>query len=178
MTRPILTQNFIKTCLTYNPEDGVFAWRERPREHFKTTGSWKIWNSRFKGKTAGNVNKGYVQIAFYGHSFMAHRLAWLWMTGKWPRGEIDHINHNRSDNRWENLRDVSSLINGRNMTKKRTNISGHTGVFWHKDNKRWCAQITTNGKAKHLGVFDKIEDAIKAREKANLEHSFHANHGT
>jgi hypothetical protein len=164
MTDKSLTHAYLKKCFDYCPETGIVR--------------WKISNARRKkGEEAGYLSYGYRRIGIKGGDYPAHRLIWFLQTGEWPKLEIDHINHIRDDNRWENLRQVSSLLNGRNLPLKKSNISGHTGVFWHKVNKNWCAQVSVNGKAKHLGSFQEKADAIKARQEANKEYGFHENHG-
>lgn len=81
-----------------------------------------------------------------------------------PQGLItDHINRNRLDNRKDNLRISNKQQNGFNRDKNKNNISGFKGVTWHHKNKKWIAQIMINGINKYLGSYQKIEDAIKAR---------------
>lgn len=82
---------------------------------------------------------------------------------------VDHINHNGSDNRRSNLRIASQLNNSRNLVKKKNNTSGRAGVSRCKDG-RWRAYINVNRKQINLGSYDKIEDAIKAREEAELKY--------
>ena len=105
-------------------------------------------------------------------------MAFLLQVGRWPEGEIDHIDGNGLNNRWNNLREVTPTENQRNARKRSDNTSGTTGVGWHKQRQKWKAQIRINGTQKHLGYFDSKEEAIWAREAANKEHEFHPNHGT
>jgi hypothetical protein len=98
-------------------------------------------------------------------------------TGKWPDTEIDHINGNRADNRFENLRQVSHQENGKNTKRYASNRSGFAGVGRTTNPSKWRARIRVNGKLVHLGVFDSAEDARTARKAAEKQFGFHENHG-
>jgi HNH endonuclease len=97
---------------------------------------------------------------------------------RWPDGEIDHINGDRSDNRWENLRDATHAENHRNMRISKRNTSGRVGVSWGKAQQQWQAYISMDGKLLHLGFFGSWDDASSAREAAERHLGFHANHGS
>ena len=122
-------------------------------------------------------SQGYRCFDVAGKTLKAHRIIFLLMLGFIPDGEIDHINHTRSDNRWDNLRVVSKQTNMRNLSKYASNTSGVTGVTWHSKQKRWNARIMVNGKAINLGSFENKEDAIVARLEAVKKYNFHENHG-
>lgn len=175
----MLTQKHLKECMTYDPNTGMFIWRERPLKHFKTKVAWKTVNKRLAGKPAGCVVKasGYIRIGIDGKDYHAHRLAFLYMTGSMPFEEVDHVNHYRSDNRFTNLRAISRLDNSRNMGKRLDNNSGTTGVHWNKKDKRWVAQIRMNNKTKHLGMFVDKERAVSVRKAAEKQFGYHNNHG-
>ena len=129
------------------------------------------------GFIAGSINSdGYLNIIVCGKHYKAHRLAFLYMTGGTPN-QVDHINHDRKDNRWENLRPANNKINQQNQSKYKNNTSGYTGVVWSKSNKKWQAQIKSNGKNIHLGYFKKIKEAVLIRKAAEIEYGFHENHG-
>ena len=128
-------------------------------------------------RVAGSLNEGYRRVWIQGKSTGAHRVAWFLHYGKWPDGFIDHINHDRGDNRVENLRVVSRLDNARNRKLDARNISGFNGVSYHKKKKYWQAKIQVNKKTKWLGAFATRDEAIAARRKANVEYGFHENHG-
>ena len=174
-----LTQEIVKELLDYNPETGVFIWRFRERRWFSTDKAWKIGNSRFSGKTAGCLDKtsGYLIIGVLGKEYRAHRLAWLYMHGEFPKSQIDHINHVRTDNRITNLRQVSNHENAKNQRMRNNNTSGVTGVYWYESRNKWVAHITINGKYKNLGYYTNKADAITARKAAEAEYGFHENHG-
>ena len=173
----MLTQEYLKECLKYCPETGLFTWLVRPVSHFRAIRAFKAFNSYFAGKTAGTLdNNGYIRIKIDGRLYLAHRLAWLYINGCLPPCQIDHISHNRADNRIINLRDVDRAENMKNITMCKANNSGFNGVDLRKNLKKWRARAGVNGKSIHLGYFDSMEDAVAARKSFNNLH-FHKNHG-
>ena len=144
-----LTASRLRQVLSYDKKTGLFTWIERPNRRIAI------------GTTAGSVNRwGYVAIRVDGERYMAHRLAWLWVHGWWPELEIDHINGNRSDNRWANLRTCTAAENRQNQRASRCgNSSGLLGVSWNSRLRRWVSQISVNGKHRYLGLFDTKEAA-------------------
>jgi len=160
-----LTQTRLMELLEYNSETGLF-------KRLVTTSSRSL-----KGAIIGKKEKNlYPQIMVDSKKYTAHRLAWLYVTGEWPK-HIDHINHIKSDNRWVNLRNVTSKENQKNLSLAKNNTSGVLGVSWAKQANKWLACIKIKGKTKNLGYFSDINKAKEAREKANLEFGFHNNHG-
>jgi hypothetical protein len=97
--------------------------------------------------------------------------------GHWPVYHIDHINGDPLDNRPENLRDVPASANARNAAVGKNNKSGVIGVRFHAPSGKWRAQIKHNYRARFLGSFPTKAEAIEARQKAEAEFGFHANHG-
>lgn len=172
-----LDYTLVNDVLKYDAKTGKLFWKERPVEAFLRKRHWLQFNKKYAGKEAGSLNYGYVMIYLCRRKIGAHRLAWLLHTGSWPNGEVDHINGNASDNRIENLRDVSHFENSRNQKRPKNNTSGALGVVWHKQHQKWCARIKRNGKYKHIGLYSKIDDAIDARRKAEAQCGFHPNHG-
>jgi len=174
-----LTQEYIKELLDYNPDTGVFTWKARPREMFNTTRGWNIFNAIYPGTITGSLNKisGYLIIGIDAKLYRAHRLAFLYMTGEWPKDQVDHINHDRANNRWLNLREATHQENGMNRSLSKANTSGFTGVCWREDRGKWVASIRIDGSLIHLGYFDDFDDAVAARKAAEIEHGFHENHG-
>ncbi len=161
----MITQKELKEVLHYDPETGVFAWIKQVS--YKT----KI------GDIAGTKHKanGYIYIIFQRKQYRAHRLAWLYMKGEWPKTEIDHDDQIRDNNKWLNLNEATSQQNKRNQSLRKDNASGVTGVSPCK--RKWRAHIQIAGKFIHLGLFiDKFE-AICARMSANNKYGFHKNHG-
>lgn len=143
----MLTQDYLKSIFSYDPKTGIFV-------RIKNIASAKI------GDIAGRLDStGYVQISVKGKRYMAHRLAWLYMTGSWPSDEIDHINRIRHDNRFINLREVTSAQNNWNYPISRHNTSGATGVSYDKFHKKYKASIRAHNKQYHIGYYDNIDDA-------------------
>jgi hypothetical protein len=145
---PLLTAERLRELLDYAPGTGLFYWRV-------STGSVR------KGTQAGSYS-GDVRIRIGGHHCGAHRLAWLYVYGRHPKGVVDHINGNRFDNRIANLRECSRAENMRNLKGRGT--SGFKGVFAHR--KKWLARICVNRKDHYLGVFNTKEEAGAAYDAA------------
>jgi len=176
------TQETLKESLIYDEATGAMTWLERPRCHFNTDRGHKRTNSQFSGKEAGGVysahcGKRYKRVWLSGAFWQAHRLAWLYMTGEWPKNQIDHIDGNGINNAIANLREATRLDNGRNQKKHITNTSGTSGVSFDKSKSIWRAYIGNNGVQLFLGQFKTKEDAIKARKAKEIELSYHSNHG-
>lgn len=131
-----------------------------------------FWRSNYNvGKPLGYVNyDGYIRMYALGRRYYAHRLAWFYVTGEWPKHEIDHINGDRSDNRISNLREATQNENAQNKRKQRNNKSGVTGVSWNKAEKSWVVKISANGKRIYLGRYSNLSDAIKAREEGKKKY--------
>lgn len=161
----MITQERLKELFHYCPDTGIFT------RLINLSGGAKA------GDIAGHNLKGYLRIVVDGAGYQSHRLAFLYMTGSFPAHHTDHINGVKNDNRWCNLRDVSSRVNSMNKKTYKNNKSGHTGVYFNKKANRWYAQIKVNYKRIHLGLFERIEDAIDARVEADIKYGFHPNHG-
>ena len=150
-----LTAEELRELLHYDQETGIFT------RKVSTSNRVKV------GAVAGCPGGyGYLLISVHSRLYQAHRLAWLYMYGEWPKGQIDHLNRNRSDNRIANLRDVTQKQNLQNRSKSSTNTSGHPGVVWHKRISKWLAYIKHNYKQIHLGYFSILEEALSARKAA------------
>jgi hypothetical protein len=161
----MLTQKILKELLHYFPDTGDFTW-------LATRGKARV------GAKAGYLSKaGYIQLGVNGKLYFAHRLAFLYMTGEFPELEVDHIDHCPSNNAWSNLREVSHQENGRNQSISKSNKSGYNGVYWCVRSKKWHTQIAIDGKTVHLGYHAELENAVIARDAANIEYGFHENHG-
>ncbi len=175
-----LTQELLKSMLLYDSSTGSFTWKERPLHQFSDKRACLTWNNKYPGKVAGSPDsKGYLRINFGNKKYKAHRLAWLYVHGVWPE-IIDHINGIKHDNRIKNLRSVCFADNMRNRRRLNINRSGANGVTKRHPAKNGCkftASIRVNGKAKYLGSFHSLEDAVAAREEANATYGYHDNHG-
>lgn len=148
----MLTHDYIRSRIDYNPETGDFTWLPRH--------DGSSWDTRYAGKRAGTPHShGYLSIRIDGELYLAHRLAWFWMNGEWPDAQIDHINRNKSDNRIRNLRSCSATENMQNGGMYRTNTSGFCGVRFDRRRGTWAAQISVGGKRKNLGSAKSAEEA-------------------
>lgn len=143
-----LTVERLKELLNYDPDTGVFTWRVR-----------RGGNAKAGGKAGYCHPRGYWCIEINDKLYRAHRLAWLYTTGSWPEGEIDHANMDKSDNRWENIRDASRSQNNANTPLRTDNTSGFKGVHFCKRPRRWQAKVTVNRKQIFLGYYDTREEA-------------------
>lgn len=147
----MLTQSDLHDLLDYNPNTGVFCWKKKRR-------GIQI------NKTLGTDNGfGYLRITVLGKSYYAHRLAWMYVHGNLPHGEIDHINGIKHDNRIDNLRDLKSISNANNRTREQKNSKSKVlGVSWNKKSNKWAAFICIYKERKYLGIFADIKDAEAA----------------
>lgn len=126
----------------------------------------------------GRNSKGYRLTAVDGRKIYVHRLVWQLYNGPIPEGMmIDHIDGDNGNNRIENLRLVTAQENVRNTRRHKHNSSGAMGVSFYKPYKKWKAYININRKQQHLGYFDDVKDAVRARRLAEKEFGFHDNHG-
>jgi hypothetical protein len=142
-----LTHEYLLQILNYDPETGEFTNR---------------------------VSRG--QRAISGDRAGTEKLnGFLYMLGEWPKFQVDHINGNRDDNRWSNLREATCAQNVANTGIRKSNTSKMKGVYWDKENKRWRAQIQHHGKKLNLGRFDTKEEASDTYNAAaiNLRGEFH-----
>jgi hypothetical protein len=131
----------------------------------------KSSNKRWANKKAGTVHDtGYIVISVNNRLLYAHRLAFLFMTGKYPSDRVDHIDGDRKNNRWDNLRECNHFQNLANTGLCKANTSGHKGVTWDKSRNKWQAKFKANGKTIHLGRFSDFESAAKAHDKAYANH--------
>jgi hypothetical protein len=170
-----LSVEFVREFFSYDRESGVLTWNQRPLSHFKDSGMWKSWNTKFSGKAVGGKkNRGYIRCVIFGKAYGAHQIVWLYVHGHWPQN-IDHVDGDRSNNRIENLRSVSKAENARNRGIPANNTSGHIGVY--QLNGRWRAQINCENQRKYLGSFDTLEEAVAARKSAQKDSMLHENHG-
>jgi hypothetical protein len=147
----MLTSACLKTYLHYCPETGLFTWLRKISQNAK-------------GSVAGTTTyQGYVAIAIAGKKYLAHRLAWLYMTGEMPSDLLDHINGIKNDNRIANLRPANKILNGQNMPRlKSNNTSGYTGVVKCSRSSKWIAQINVNRQCKVIGRYATAEEASEA----------------
>lgn len=145
----MLTQEILKQYVVYHPDTGWFT----------STGVRQ--SNKQAGERVGTLNKthGYRTLEIKGKTYREQRAAFLYMTGKWPEYQVDHINRIKDDNRWENLRDVPATVNCANRGLYATNKSGYTGVVWNKNCSKWQVLCRANGKQHYGGLFDDKDEA-------------------
>lgn len=155
----MLTAEQLRSHLNYDPATGEFTWIRPTGKRVK------------RGYRAGTVKKNViVRIRVMGKIHRAHRLAWLFMTGSWPIGEIDHCDGDPSNNRWSNLRDVSHSVNLQNRHRKPRWSKRDLPMGVYARGERYCGRIVTFGKSMHIGTFDTPEEAHKAYIEAKRKY--------
>lgn len=155
----------IRESLHYNPETGEFTWLQ-DRSNVKA------------GSVAGCVStdSGYTLIRFAKKIYRAHRLAFYFMTGRFPEF-VDHKDNIRTNNTWANLRECTRGQNRFNSGMRKNNTSGVKGVSWSSRGGNWVARVAKSGKVRHVGYFDDIELAeLVVQEAREAMHGEYANH--
>lgn len=128
-----------------------------------------VFTHRRSGKVAGSRNGiGYWLLSIQGRRYAAHRAAWLYMTGDWPTLNIDHINGQRADNRWSNLRQAT--ISQNNMNRRCASATGFKGVRFASGRRKWEARLEKDGRCHWLGYFDTPEAAHAAYVEGARRH--------
>jgi hypothetical protein len=159
--------------LEYDESTGLLMWKPREND--------LAFNNKFAGNTAGNEisptnsRTSYIRVRVENKLYLAHRVIWAMRYGEWPEGTIDHIDGDGTNNRIDNLRDVSGKDNSRNCRLSRNNTSGVNGVWKQAD--RYVAEIMVNRKKLSLGSFDTLEEAAAARKAADRIYGFYETHG-
>jgi hypothetical protein len=138
-------------------------------ERFKYEPETGIFTSRCSGVSAGTIDKrGYQKLSINSRQWLAHRLAWLYVTGEWPDQQIDHANRNKSDNRFANLRLATPSQNMANKTAYRHSRTGVRGVH-KRPNGKYRVQFSKNGRAVSFGDYETLEAARNAAISASAE---------
>lgn len=156
-----LTLAEVKEYLNYDPDTGIFTWRKS-----------RAKGRPIKGSVAGAAhNAGYIRLSINNTSYLAHRVAWFYVTGSWPKADIDHKDRNRKNNRFSNLREATRGENRYNSATSE-NKTGFVGITKLGEN-RYRARIIAQYRAYHLGVFPTLDEAHEAYQtaKQNL-HTF------
>lgn len=155
--RNTLSQTQLKKYLSYDSTTGIFKW------HKSGTG-------RKPNLSAGCIEpNGYISLILFYNKFMAHRLAWLYVYGKFPKKFIDHVDGNPSNNAIVNLREASRSENAMNMRPFKNSTSKFKGVSWSNKFNKWIACIVRNKERYFLGVFDSELEAAKVYKKKEIE---------
>ena len=153
-----ITQKRLRELLSYDPEIGDFTWIKRTSNRVQI------------GHVASYVEvNGYNRIHIDGKPYKAHRLAWLYVYGVWPKNEIDHRDGDRMNNRLANLRECTRQENTKNQGIRNDNKSGYKGVSWHVKAKKWMAQIASGRAHFYLGLFNDARVAHAAYERKAIE---------
>lgn len=155
----MVSQKRLIELFNYNEETGVL------------TRKVNVGNCK-KDSVVGNKHSlGYLRVRIDKQLYFLHRVVWIYVHGDGSLfdKEIDHIDRNKTNNRIKNLRLVTRTTNNRNIGLRKNNTSGFNGIEFHKRRRKWLARIKVNNVSKDIGFFDNIEDAVKAREKAEKE---------
>lgn len=153
-----LTQIELKELLYYNPISGIFTWKVDRGRKAK------------RGDIAGTLlQDGYVRVTIKGVRYRAHRLAFMFMTGKFPEIDVDHINNIRCDNSWKNLREATDKQNGANKKLAKNNKTGFKNVSYRKDLGTYSVRLRSNGVMLNLGHFKDLELAALVAEEAQIK---------
>lgn len=152
----MITQEYLKSILNYDPLTGILTWVNSSR------GGWN-------GKEAGTPCIGYLRITINKKNYLAHRLAWLYIYGKFPDGILDHIDGDKTNNRINNLREATFSQNVMNQSITSRNSSGAKNVHWCNLTKKWRGTFCIKRKCYTVGFFENIEDAIAAVAAKRLE---------
>lgn len=150
----MLTQERVKHLFAYDEAKGLLI--RSLTTGRALAGTWSLATDR----------DGYHIVGIDNKLYRTHRVIWLYVHGSFPNGYLDHINRIKTDNRIENLREVSKAQSRENIDIAHNNQCGLKGVWLHKQTKKWCASIGHKSKNIHLGSFISIEDAYKAYKKA------------
>lgn len=148
----MITQDELKELLDYNPETGIFVWKVRMAKSVKA------------GMIAGVLNtQKYRCITIAGTQYKAHRLAWVYIHGEFPK-MLDHVDGNRDNNAIINLRLTTVRQNGQNRKEHR--VGKTLGCYFHKPTGKWRAQLEFKGRNYHLGLYETAEEAFEAYSAA------------
>lgn len=151
-----LTQGFLLSVLHYDPETGLLTWID---QHYRA-GRDRV------GQVAGRLHRsGYVNLKIFGVEYAAHRIAWMMVTGLWPERDLDHIDHNRANNKLANLRAATRRQNMMNRSINKGNQSGVKGVWYSKPRRSWMASISVEAHKSVVELFPSKEEAVAWRRK-------------
>lgn len=145
----MISQEELKELIIYDPLTGLFYRKNNPTVPI------------------GSLHtKGYWKVSVKNKLYYAHRLAWFYVYGYFPKNQIDHINLNKLDNRIANLRECTNAENSQNKRALKNSTSKYVGVSWDKFSKKWKSEICLNGKRMTLGRYATELEAFDAYCKA------------
>lgn len=149
-----LSAGLIRSLFYYNRRTGIMRWKKTSSTRIK------------RGNIAGSITKaGHRRVNINGVGYLAHRLIWVWVTGKWPARELDHKNQKKADNRWTNIRPATTLQNNQNKGKRKNNTSGYKGVWFEKHLGKFRSAVGFRGKLYRCGCFKTAKAAHIAYRK-------------
>ena len=162
----MLEQKELKRVVHYDPMTGVFTRKVTLSDGYP------------KGTETGCViGTGYLSIMIHKKSYLAHRLAYLYMTGAFPEHQIDHHDHDRTNNKWGNITAATNQENQRNAGLRSDNKSGVPGVWWNKSAGKWQVYINPGKQQEHHGLYPDFFEAVCKRKSLESKYGFHINHG-
>lgn len=159
--RDMLTQNYLKTLIHYNPETGECV------RLSKTS-----FNTKAGEVINGKDDRGYKRLMINRVRYKLHQLIWLYVYGEFPKEDIDHINQDKTDNRLQNLRDVSRSVNCRNIRFRKNSPFGISGISLN--DSKYMVRIVQKGKEKYIGRFDDFFEACCVRKSAEHKCQYHS----
>jgi hypothetical protein len=174
MPRNLPDPDFLRKVLRYEQDSGKLFWRTRTPDTFQDgcAGSENIcrrWNGRYAGREAFTADdRGYKQGSVGGINVRAHQVTWAMMTGAWQTDDIDHVDMDKGNNRWPNLRAASRSENKFNVGLRSDNTSGIKGVWYHSQCRKWAAEVVVDGEKHSLGVFLTKQEAAQAAAQARI----------
>tara|TARA_R110002167_G_scaffold83526_8_gene226815 strand:- start:2904 stop:3512 length:609 start_codon:yes stop_codon:yes gene_type:complete len=179
----LITVQTLKRMVAVDTDSGRIFWKERDISFFadgkqSAHQNCAAWNGKYAGKEAFLTDaNGYRCGRIFQKQYPAHRIVYAVAHGRWPSGNIDHIDGDPKNNSVSNLRDVTQTENMQNCRIRSDNKSGCAGVSWHKARMKWHVRITDSGKTKSLGYFCDLEEAISTRRGAQKRLRFTDRHG-
>lgn len=154
--KPRLSIHELRQFIAYEPSSGSFRWVKR-------------FDTRTPGIATGIISSnGYILFSIKGRCYSAHRLAVAFQTDAWPAGDVDHIDGDRKNNKWDNLRSIDRQGNIQNQrtAPKHNRYSGLLGAHYVKETGKFRARIKCNGVKINLGTFETPEEAHAAYVRA------------
>jgi hypothetical protein len=158
----MITYEIAKALFNYDSETGLLTWKFSSGQIVKgAEAGTNIGNCKSKTKYRG--------IKLFKLTYKVHRIIWLMQTGDWPKGDVDHIDGDGLNNKWENLRDITHSQNLMNAAVRSDSTSGYKGVSYDSRRDKWYAYINIDGKRKMLGRHRTMQEAITARRDAEQD---------
>lgn len=177
----MIDQKYLKECFDYNKLTGVLTWLSRPSRHFNSGAAMNNANSRFAGEVAGCImNRGYIFVGINNTRILYHRVIFMFMGFDVKGKQVDHINGDKTDNRWVNLRLVDQVDNLKNKSLRASNKTGVSGVSFYNNLKSKPFRVTYyEGESKRATEFfvSTLFEAACARKSFEIKNGYHENHG-